>query len=315
MTNIRDIAGLAGVSVSTVSRVLNNYKYVASDKREAVLKVIEEMKYTPNKNAIDLIRGETRTIGVIIPYNNNPAFDQLLNGILNKALENDFLITVLPSKYKKEKEVEYLQKLKSKLFDGIIITSRANDWETIIPYSDYGSIVSCEYTQHTEIGCSYMDRYSSFLDAFQLLKNKGHRAVAFTTARLESNSTKQMIDAYNVIFGELPSGYHISDCQCLEDGYEAAKQFLKLLDKPTAIYANGDEVAGGMYLYLKSQQMTVPADLAILGQENQPIGIGLGLTTVDHQLTKVGEQACSLVIQKSREKVRIPYRIVERDSV
>lgn len=115
VTNISDIAKLAGVSVSTVSRVLNNYKYVASDKREAVLKVIEEMNYTPNKNAIDLIRGETRTIGVILPYNNNPAFDQILNGILNKALENDFLITVLPSNYSKEKEVEYLQKLKSKL--------------------------------------------------------------------------------------------------------------------------------------------------------------------------------------------------------
>lgn len=315
MTNINDIARLASVSVSTVSRVLNNYKYVADDKRETVLKVIEEMNYTPNKNAIDLIRGETRTIGVIIPYNNNPAFDQLLNGILNKALEHDFSITVLPSKYCKEKEMEYLQKLKSKLFDGIIITSKANDWETIIQYSGSGSIIACEYTHHPEIGCSYMDRYASFLDAFQLLKNKGHCAVAFTTARLESNSTKQMLDAYHEIFGELPPDYHISGCHCLEDGYEAAKQFFQLSERPTAIYANGDEVAGGMYLYSKSQQMKIPTDLAIIGQENQAIGIGLGISTVDHQLTKIGEQACSLVIKKSREKVKIPYRIVERESV
>nr|WP_244440918.1 hypothetical protein [Neobacillus jeddahensis] len=92
--------------------------------------------------------------------------------MLNMASEHDYLITVLPSKYRKEKEIEYLQKLKSKLVDGIIITSRANDWETIIPYSEYGSIVSCEYTPHPEIGCSYMDRYSSYLDAFQLLKNR-----------------------------------------------------------------------------------------------------------------------------------------------
>lgn len=315
MTNINDIARLAGVSVSTVSRVLNNYKYVANDKRESVLKVMEEMNYTPNKNAIDLIRGETRTIGVILPYNNNPAYDQILNGILNKALENDFSIMVLPSNYSKEKEMEYLQKLKSKLFDGIIITSRANAWETIIPYSDYGSIVSCEYTQHKEIGCSYIDRYSSYLDAFQLLKNKGHNAVAFTTARLESKSTKQMIDAYIEIFGELQPEYHISGCYCLEDGYEAAGQFLRLPERPTAIYANGDEVAGGIYLYAKSQQLKIPTDLAIIGQENQPIGIGMGISTVDHQLTKIGEQACSLVIRKSREKVKIPYRIVERDSV
>mgnify|MGYP001038976061 CR=1 FL=1 len=315
MTNINDIARLAGVSVSTVSRVLNNYKYVARDKRESVLKVIEEMNYTPNKNAIDLIRGETRTIGVILPYNNNPAFDQILNGVLNKALENDYAITVLPSNYSKAKEVEYLQKLKSKLYDGIIITSRANDWETIIPYSDYGTIVSCEYTQHNEIGCSYMDRYSSYLEAFQLLKSKGHYAVAFTTARLESNSTKQMIDAYNEIFGELHPEYHISGCHCLEDGFKAAEQFLHLIERPTAIYANGDEVAGGIYLYAKSKQLKIPADLAIIGQENQPIGIGMGISTVDHQLTKIGEQACSLVIKKSKEKVKIPYRIVERESI
>lgn len=315
MTNINDIAKLADVSVSTVSRVLNNYKYVASDKRERVLKVIEEMNYTPNKNAVDLIRGETRTIGVILPYNNNPAFDQVLNGILNKALENDFLITVLPSNYSKEKEIEYLQKLKSKLYDGIIITSRANDWESIIPYSDYGSIIACEYTDHREFGCSYIDRYSSYLDAFQLFKNKGHDLVAFTTARKESNSTRQMIDAYNEIFGEVQAAYHISGCHSLEDGYEAAGQFLNLPQRPTAIYANGDEVAGGIYLYAKSLRLEIPTDLAIIGQENQPIGIGMGITTVDHQLTKVGEQACSLAIKKSRDKIKIPYRIVERDSV
>src|SRR5699024_6126558 len=222
---------------------------------------------------------------------------------------------LLPSKYNKEKEMKYLQKLKSKLFDGIIIASRTNDWETIIPYSDYGSIVSCEYTHHPEIGCSYVDRYSSYLDAFKLLKNKGHHSVAFTSARLESKSTKQLINAYNEIFGKLPPAYHLSDCRRLEDGYEAAKKLLQLPERPTAIYANGDEVAGGMYLYTKSQQMKIPTDLAIIGQENRPVGIGLGLSTVDHQLMKVGEQACNLVIEKSREKVKIPYHILERESL
>ncbi|GAA0610448.1 LacI family DNA-binding transcriptional regulator [Virgibacillus siamensis] len=315
MANISGIAKLAGVSVSTVSRVLNNHKYVSDDKREAVLKVIEEMNYTPNKNAIDLIRGETKTVGVILPYNNNPAFDQMLNGILNKASENDFSVTVLPSEYNKNKEIGYLQKLKSKLFDGIIIASRASDWETIIPYSNYGSIVSCEYTHNTEIGCSYSDRYSSYLDTFQLLKNRGHFAVAFTTARLESNSTNQMIDAYNEVFGELPTYYHISDCQCLDDGWEAAKKFLQSPERPTAIYANGDEVAGGIYLYATSQQVNIPADLAIIGQENQPTGSVLGITTIDHQLTKVGEEAFNLVLNKSREKIKVPYSIIERESV
>ncbi|WP_066193501.1 MULTISPECIES: LacI family DNA-binding transcriptional regulator [Gracilibacillus] len=315
MTNIHDIAKQAGVSVSTVSRVLNNYKYVASDKRAAVLDIIEALNYTPNKHAIDLIRGETRNIGVILPYNNNTAFDQLLHGILNKASKQDYLITVLPSQYDKAKEIGYLEKIKSKLFDGIILTSRANDWEKIVPYSQYGPIISCEFTEQPEIGCAYTDRYRSFLDALQLLKNKGHQAVAFTTARLASNSTTQIIAAYQEIFGDIPAGYHITNCQSLDDGYAAAQQFMQLPERPSAIYANGDEVAGGIYLYAQSQQLQIPSDVAIIGQENQPVGIGLGLSTVDHQLTKIGEQALNLVIHRSKEKVNIPYQMVERQSM
>src|SRR5699024_12775299 len=115
-------------------------------------------------------------------------------------------------------------------------------------------------------GSSYVDRYSSYLDAFKLPKNKGPHSVAFSSARLESKSTKQLINAYNEIFGKLTPAYHLSDCRRLEDGYEAAKKLLQLPERPTAIYANGDEVAGGMYLYTKSQQMKIPTDLAIIGQ-------------------------------------------------
>ncbi|MEK3887867.1 LacI family DNA-binding transcriptional regulator [Bacillus sp. FSL K6-3431] len=313
MTNINDIAKLAGVSVSTVSRVLNNHKYVSEEKRVAVQKVIEEMNYTPNKNAIDLIRGETRMIGVIIPYNNNQAFDQMLHGVLNKSIEKDYSIIVLPTKYKKDKELEYLSMLKNKLLDGIIITSKSNKWESIIPFTNYGSIVSCEYTDQSEIGCSYVDRYASYLDVFQNLKNKGHIKVAFTTARgMESISTQQTIAAYKKVFGELSSAFHLSDCFSMEDGYNAGKKLLSLKTRPTAIYANGDEVAGGIYQYAHSIQFKIPSDLAILGQENQPIGVGLGLSSVDHQLIKVGEQAFDLIINKSRDKINIPYTIIHR---
>ncbi|OAB38287.1 LacI family transcriptional regulator [Paenibacillus macquariensis subsp. defensor] len=316
MTNINEIAKLAGVSVTTVSRVLNNHKYVSEVKRSAVQKVIDEMDYTPNKNAVDLIRRETRMIGVIIPYNNNQAFDQMLHGVLNASIEKDYSVTVLPTKYNKDRELAYLSMLKNKVLDGIIITSRSNDWETIIPYTHYGPVVCCEYTDHPEIGCSYIDRYASYLEAFQYLKDKGHTRVAITRGRgLESISTRQTLDAYNNTFGELPADFHISDCYSVENGIQAGSQLLNLDERPTAIYANGDEVAGGIYLYAQSMNLKVPQDLAIMGQENQPIGVGLGLTSVDHQLIKVGEQAFELIIHKSQHKIEIPYRIIHRSSI
>ncbi|MFB0829581.1 LacI family DNA-binding transcriptional regulator [Brevibacillus laterosporus] len=316
MSNIHDIAKLAGVSVSTVSRVLNNFKYVSNEKRNAVQKAIDELNYTPNRNAIDLIRGETKMIGVIIPYNNNPAFDQLLHGILNKSMEHNYSIAVLPTKYDKHKEMEHLTMLKNKMLDGIIITSRSNNWESILPFSQYGSVIACEYNDYPEIGCSYLDRYTSYLDAFQYLREKGHQRVAFTTARgSESKSTVQTIEAYKKTFGDFPSDFFITNCVSFEDGYHAAEKLLHLKTRPTAIYANGDEVAGGILKYALSRNYTIPDDLAILGQENQPAGIGLDISTVDHQLIKVGEQAFDLAITKSREKIKIPYVLIQRSSV
>ncbi|MNJ57162.1 Catabolite control protein B [compost metagenome] len=206
--------------------------------------------------------------------------------------------------------------LKNKQLDGIIMTSRSNSWNTITPYTKYGTVVACEFTDLPEIGCAYMDRYASFVETFQRLKDKGHSRVAFTTARgEESNSTQLIIKAYQQIFGDLLPEYHVRDCYSMDDGVCAAQQLLHLDVRPTAVYANGDEVAAGIYQYASSIQLGVPADLAIIGQENQPVGIGLQLSTVDHQLVKVGEQAFDLAVEKSKDKVEIAYRIIERQSI
>ena len=281
----------------------------------AVQSVIDEMDYTPNRLAVDLIRKETRNIGVIMPYNNNQAFDQMLHGVLNRSVELGYIVMVLPTKYNPETELNYLNMLKSKQLDSIIITSRSNPWELLTPFTKYGTIVSCEYTEHPEIGCAYMNRYASFVEAFTLLKDKGHIRTAFTTARgEESNSTRLMIKAYHHVFGGLMPEYHINNCYNIDDGFRAAKQLLTTHLRPTAVYANGDEVAAGIYQYTKDIQLLVPDDFAIIGQENQPVGISLGLTTVDHQLVQVGEQAFNLAIHKSSDKIEIPYRVIVRQS-
>jgi DNA-binding LacI/PurR family transcriptional regulator len=317
MANIYEIAKLADVSVSTVSRVLNNHKYVSEEKRKRVQQIIKELNYTPNRNAVDLIRGETRMIGVIIPYNNNQAFDQMLHGILNKSTELDYSVAVLPTKYNKQKELEYLAMLKNKLLDAIIITSRSNSWDKIIPFTKYGTIISCEYTEFKEIGCSYLDRHASYIDVFETLKNKGYTTIAFTTAREadESLSTRQTIAAYESVIGHINPELHISNCFCFEDGYKAAKTLLALKNRPTAIFANGDEVAGAIYQYAKSIGFHVPRDIAIIGQENQPIGVALGISTLHHRLGKVGEQAFELAVKKSSAKVKTTYEIIQRASI
>lgn len=316
MANINDIAKRAGVSVATVSRVLNGNPYVSEAKRAAVQRIIDELDYTPNRLAVDLIRKETRTIGVIMPYNNNQAFDQLLHGVLNRSVEQEYSVIVLPTKYDPAKELRCLHMLKNKQLDGIILSSRSNDWNAIVPYSKYGTIVACEYTDHPEIGCAYVDRYASYLDVFQLLRDKGHSRIAFTTARGEvSNSTRLTLQAYQQIVGDLPPEYYVQDCYSMEDGIRAAQQLLHLDPRPSVIYANGDEVAAGIYQYAQSIGLGMPKDLAIIGQENQPVGIALNLATVDHHLVSIGEQAFDLLIGKSKTKIEVPYELIIRPSI
>lgn len=114
MANIKEIARLANVSVSTVSRVLNHHPYVSEEKRKLVHQVMKELDYTPNRTAIDLIRGKTHTVGVILPYSDHPCFDKIVNGITKAAFQHEYATTLLPTNYNPDIEIKYLELLRTK---------------------------------------------------------------------------------------------------------------------------------------------------------------------------------------------------------
>ena len=103
-----------GECVGTVSRVLNRHPYVSEEKRRLVNQVMKELDYTPNRTAIDLIRGKTNTIGVILPYSDHPCFDKIVNGITKEAFAHDYVTTLLPTNYDPAIEMTYFELLKMK---------------------------------------------------------------------------------------------------------------------------------------------------------------------------------------------------------
>lgn len=228
MTNIREIAKRAGVSVTTVSRVLNEHPYVASDKRERVEAVIREMDYTPNRSATNLARGKTNTIGVILPYNDHPWFAKLVSGILEEAFHKRYSVTLLPTNYDPVMEKKHLMRLKTKQVDGIIVTSRANKLKDIEEFTEFGRIVVCEETNLTAFSSAYIDRFHAYQDGFRLLLQKGYKNIAFTTGRSEviSPSTRNKIRAFEETFGRKADNTNLlRDCASVADGMKAAKYF------------------------------------------------------------------------------------------
>ncbi|AQY49720.1 LacI family transcriptional regulator [Listeria weihenstephanensis FSL R9-0317] len=317
MSNIKDIAKLAGVSVTTVSRVLNDHPYVAEEKRKRVQEVMEELDYSPNRNAVDLSRGRTNTIGFVLPYNDHPWFDKVMNGVLEAAFARCYSVVICPTGYDQKEEERYLRMLKTKRIDGLVIASRANNWETIAPYANYGPIVACEYIDHPLISCAYVDQLQAYTDGFQMLKDSGHARVAFTVGREEkwSNSTKLKIAAYEAVFGELDQALFMLDCYNVADGKLAAEMFLGLENPPTALYANGDEVAAGMHYYMTHHGLRVPTDIAILGEENLPIAEVLDITTLDKNLRDIGRVAVDILLEEKVEKKQVQHEIIRRNSI
>lgn len=317
MANIKDIAKLAGVSVSTVSRVLNNHPYVSDEKRNKVEQVIEELKFHQNLNAIHLVKGKTLTLGVIIPYIDHPYFQAIVGGIMKKAFTHNYSVLCCPTSYDQEKELQYLDMLRGKHLDGLIICSRSNDWDTIMPYTEYGPIIACEYVEN--LPCVYTDHYAAFMESIKYLIEAGHQKIGYCTGREGSQSSKMRHTAFKAALAEINQPVQdcwvFTDCFTMDDGKKVINKLQNLKDTPTAILTNGDEVAAGMITQAKVIELKVPQELSIMGNDNAPMSEALDLTTLDSNIKEIGERAFMLFYTGSEEQVQIPFKLVKRSTV
>jgi LacI family purine nucleotide synthesis repressor len=325
VANIRQIAKEAGVSVTTVSRVLNNHAYVSEEKRKAVLEAINRLNYSRNLNAIHLIKGKTNIVGVMLPYINHAYFARLLEGIASEALRSNYQLILFQTDYNPEEEMKALNMLKMKQIDGLIICSKALEWEQIEPFTDDGPILACEDTGDAAISSIYIDHYASFQQGLFYLMERGHRHIGYCLGRVNSNNSqarrKAYVDALALIDEVVREEWMFYQCYSIEDGVKVVNKLLTMKERPTALLVAGDQVAVGIMMEAKKNGIRIPEDLAIIGFDNQPIAEVFDLTTIDNQLFEMGTSAFRIVhnqiMKKKREpeKCRLEFRLIERSTV
>ncbi|HGH7181918.1 LacI family DNA-binding transcriptional regulator [Bacillus cereus] len=325
MANIKDIAKMAGVSVTTVSRVLNDHPYVSEEKRRVVLEIVEKLNYSQNANAVHLSKGKTNIVGVILPYINHPCFDAMVGGMMEVALAHNYKVLLCQTNYNKKEEMKSLHMLKTKQLDGLIICSRANDWETIEPYASYGTIVACEDNDISNISSVYTNHSAAFQLGMDYLIEKGYKKIGYCTGRKLGPSSQKRFDVYKQqlqsIDEEVNEEWIFTECFTLEDGVRTAHKLKGMQDLPEALIVAGDEVAIGVMTEAEKLGIQVPEDLAIIGFDNQPISQVLQLTTIDQNLKVIGKKAFEMFYRQisdessKQEKVEIPYELVERSTV
>jgi DNA-binding LacI/PurR family transcriptional regulator len=319
MSNIKDIARLAGVSVTTVSRVLNDEPYVSEEKRRAVLVAIEKTNYQRNLNAVNLSKGKTNMIGVVVPLLYQPHFGMVIDGIANEAIENNYKLVLIQSNYDELREIEALEMLKHKQVDSLIIYSRICSLEKIEEYLKYGPIVLSENSKRTDFSSTFIDHYKSFMIALQYLFNKGHRNIGYCIGRRTSNNSKFRELAYNDFLrqNDIPivDNNIFENCLNFEDGERVVQSLIRMKNRPTALLVTSDQVAAGIQTCCNDHGIAIPKDLAIIGFDNQPIAKVMKLTTVEIPLSEVGRKLFNQAIKNEVFHEEIAVKLIERQTV
>ena len=314
MTSISEIAKKAGVAKSTVSRVINHHPHVSDETRQKVMDLINELDYMPNQLARDLSRGKTQKIGVVIPHTHHPYFTHLINGLLDAAKASDYQLVMMPSDYNQELELSYLKQLKMEAIDALIFTSRAIRLDTIETYAKYGRIVVCEKLQgYPLLSSAYLDRYSSFVDAFSAMKAQGLANIVLLFSRNNESSATyhSALSAFHNVYGQQSTPHLVfGNIHDFNDGLHISHQLIKDTHID-GVLATSDEVAAGVIKGYEDSGKKCPY---IIGQEHLLVGQLLKLPTIDHKSYSLGKLAFKQALSETISQEVLVSEFLSQDS-
>ncbi|WP_420540297.1 LacI family DNA-binding transcriptional regulator [Paenibacillus polymyxa] len=321
MANIQEIADLAGVSIATVSRVINKHPYVRESTRQKVLRIMEELDYVPNANAISLKKGETHLIG-IIATSFSSIIVTFVQAFIVFAERHGFNISLFITNEDPEKELVALEMLKRKQLDAILCLIRSNSWDIIESYAQYGPIVTWQRVLNEKLPSVFMEQYQIYFNGLEYLYSKGYRKILSVYPMTEGLNTRERIRAHRdfVQKHQLNANQfpHIEEKLSVPDGEELADWWISQKDRPDAIFCANDEVAAGLAKALRTSGFSIPGDLGIMGFNNSVPAQLLDLTTINYPVGLQAENAfiiiCNKLNQTENALNSLEFTLVERKS-
>jgi LacI family transcriptional regulator len=328
--NIKDIAKKTGLSITTVSRVLNGKaeQYRISEKsKQKVLKAARQLNYMPNQVAVNLRLGKSHTIALIIPSLTNPFFAGIASAI-NAELSNLGYITILgDSDEKLETEKDVLQQMVSRRIEGLIIAPCGGEWAHIKRYYDQGLPVICIDRYFDKAGLPYVstDNYYGAYEATRHLIEHGHSNIACIQGVKQSMPNKQRIKGFIDAMKEAGiSSYSITgDAFNVPNGYLETKLLLRKTDPTTAIFTLSNTIAMGCMKALKEEYLNIPDDMSLITFDDHPYldYLATPLSSVAQPVTNICKIAIKFLfsqLNKSEmvaQDVLLKPEIKYRDSV
>jgi LacI family transcriptional regulator len=311
---MREVAREAGVSVKTVSRVVNEQGEVSDDTRQRVLCAIKQLGYRPSKVARALVTQRTDTLGLIMGDITNPFFSEFSCGVLNVAQARGYDVFLCNSGARVRQEIRALNSLADHNVDGIIIFPSWRNEERLRGFAERNRplmIMMRQFEPHPGIGQVLADTYKGARQAVDYLANKGHSQIAM----LAGYSTlpevfrrvagfRDAMAAHNIPVRE---EWIVAGIPIVEHGYRLARRLLTRHPEISAIFAYNDLLAVGALQACDELGRRVPHDCAVVGFDDIKLAslVTPALTTVRMEKYELGRQAVIQLLEMLDEPERI----------
>lgn len=301
---IKDIAKHAGVSIATVSRVINDNYNVSQDIKDRVDQAINELNYYPNFVARSLKSDSTFTIGFVVSNISNKYFTSIAKALEDVVKKKGYNIIFCSTEHQKKKELDCLMLLMSRKIDGLLINTTGENDEFISTLSQKIPVILLDRKISNAMfkgDCIVSNDIQGGYDLTQHLLSMGHRKIAVINGKLNVSTGSERFEGFRSAMSEVGIDvdnnyvYRYDGDFTSESGYQAASKLMSLSERPTAIVSMNNEMTIGALRYFKSSNINVPEDISIASYGNmdnldlmyiQPSVVTLNLWSLG---TKAGE--------------------------
>lgn len=331
--SIYEIAKKAGVSIATVSRVLNNSKFIKDSTKKLVLKVIKELDYRPNFFARNLVKNKSKTIGLLIPDIINPIFPEMAKGISDKAFLNDYTVFLSNTDESIEKEIKLVNQLIEKRVDGIIFIStemcnKDGDYTHYIYLAkkNIPTVLINGSIENTDIPFVRINELKAGYIATRHMIEKGLRKIAFLGGPENSIPTTDKLKGYKKAFKEfnliIKKEYIILDRYEIKNGFKNTTSLLNMKEKPEGIITVSDALAIEAIRAARAKNISIPDDIKIIGFDDIKFSASFSpsITTIAQPKYKMGAMALDMLVRLiekkdiPKRKILVKPKLILRDS-
>lgn len=301
--NIKSVAKKAGVSVATVSRVLNHPDAVAPDTKEHILSVMESLNYKPNWMARGLKLNRTGAIALLIPEITDLGYMEIAKGVEDVAHQKNYNIMLCATEDDRNKEKDYIENFITRKIDGMILVSTYLKKSDITQIKNQGIPVVLIGKNEELAGENlvYTDYIAAASEATRHLIEVGHKKIGVIYGSRPKVENRDKLEGWRKSMEDeglsVPEKYLFEEENSIEGGYLAASKLLNLKDRPGAIFVTSDIMAVGVMEKIKQSGLCIPQDIAVVGFDNLKISGYLEpkLTTVTKPMYRMGLVAARLL--------------------